>query len=237
MVYKWLRIAQQTLYPPTCVLCGQASDTPHDLCGPCTAELPINHTACRRCALPLPAEANPLSLCGRCQQHPPRYERLLAPYLYQRPINRLILDLKFNRCLGNARLLGELWLEQLSPLIDQPPDVLVPVPLHASRLAERGYNQALELARPLSKHYGLPLDYTGLRRSRPTRPQAELDTKARAANVRKAFEATGDWRGKHVAVIDDVVTTGHTVEELTKTLLRAGAAEVEVWAFARTPIT
>ena len=113
------------------------------------------------------------------------------------------------------------------------PELIIPVPLHKSRLKERGFNQALELARPLGQRFGIPVDIQAIRRTRATAPQSGLDKKERRRNIRGAFELKGKPLARHIAIIDDVVTTGNTVNELARILRRGGATRVEVWAIAR----
>ena len=115
----------------------------------------------------------------------------------------------------------------------QVPDVLIPVPLHYQRLRQRGYNQALELARPIAKMLGIPIDIRSCRRRKVTKEQSGLQAKQRKSNVRDAFEVTGDLRNRSIAIIDDVMTTGSTVNELAKQLMQAGATTVDVWVCAR----
>ena len=235
MVYNWLDTVCSALFPARCALCGAAAD--RELCAACHADLPHNRHACRCCAIPLPADAGEDALCGPCQQHPPPYTACLAALRYQAPLDRLVTGLKFHGRLAHGRLLAELLGDYLETRGFTRPDLLVPVPLHPARLRRRGYNQALELARPLSKRFDLTLDVDALRRRRDTQPQMELDHRQRLRNMRGAFEAGAQVRDRHVAVVDDVVTTGHTVEEAAKALLRAGAARIDVWACARTPTT
>lgn len=235
MVYNWLESVQRYIYPPTCLLCGGAGEHGVDLCPDCRADLPPNHNPCRRCALPLPPEAPAGSLCGECRKKAPPFERSLAPFLYQHPIAELISGLKFHQKLAHSRLLAELLLAHVEQEMDEAPELLIPIPLHPSRLKERGYNQALELARPLGRQLAIPLDFNSCRRVRPTPPQSSLHKKERHKNVRGAFEIQGELSARHVALVDDVMTTGHTARELARLLKRHGAERVDVWVLARTP--
>lgn len=235
MVYNWLYSIQRHIYPPTCLLCGAPGDRELDLCTGCQNDLPRNLNPCRRCALPLPAAAPAGSLCGECGKKAPPFERCLAPFLYQHPIAELVSGLKFHQKLPYSRLMAELLLAHVEQEVAEPPELLIPVPLHPSRLKERGYNQALELARPLSRRLGIPLDFRRCQRVRPTPPQSSLHQKERHKNVRGAFEIQGEITGRHVALIDDVATTGSTVRELARLLRRHGVQRVDVWVLARTP--
>lgn len=225
----------EALFPPTCVLCGAAGAAGQDLCAHCEAELPWNLHCCPRCALPLEGSGPDGLLCGNCQRHPPSYERCLVALRYESPVPTLVGDAKFRGRLNAVRLLGQL-LARSALASDQPlPEVLVPVPLHKGRLAERGYNQALEIARVVGRALALPVDPSCCKRRLPTLPQAALAVDARRRNIRGAFSARAPLGWRHLAILDDVVTTGSTVEELARVLRRAGAERIQVWAVARTP--
>lgn len=235
MVYNCLKYIQRLLYPPTCLLCGRTVAAGLDLCPECRSELPHNRNPCRHCALPLPADAPPGAPCGECLRRPPPFERCLAPFTYRSPLPELINGLKFRGRLSYSRLLSGLLLPAIAAEIHQPPELILPVPLHPARLRERGYNQALELARPLSHHLEIPLELRHCRRIRATPSQSGLEKKQRRRNIRGAFELSPEIGVRHVALVDDVVTTGSTVSELARLLRRHGVERVEVWALARTP--
>lgn len=236
---QWIKNTQFRLVggllPPVCVLCGGAGAAGvqqiQDLCSACRDNLPWAGSQCVRCALPLSATALE-ALCGHCQTQPPVFERCLSPFVYHPPLDHLLLGLKFNGRLERARLLGELMAQWLVSVVDVPPEQIIPVPLHASRLRERGFNQAVELARPIAKQFGLLLNLDGVRRVRATPPQSDLSRKARLKNIKGAFEVLRPLSGQ-VVVVDDVMTTGSTANELASTLLAAGAEQVEVWVCAR----
>jgi len=216
-----------------CILCGAEGYDGLDLCPGCLGDLPFNRHACQRCALPLPDAALKDALCGQCQKQPPKFDRCYAPLRYGYPLDHLISNFKFRDRLAQGHLLsgllGNFLLQQQCEL----PELIIPVPLHVSRLRERGFNQALELARPLSKRFDLPIDSHLVIRNRATSSQMELDKRARRKNIRGAFELTGRLSARHVAIVDDVVTTGSTVNELAAILRRGGAERVDVWAVAR----
>lgn len=232
MVYRWLKNIQEILYPPACALCGAPVCAAHALCPPCERDLPRNKSACPRCAAPVGADRN--APCGECQRRPPPYSHVHAPFRYEHPLDFLIQDLKFNGRLACAPLLGTLLAETLAGRDAPLPERIIPVPLHRTRLWRRGFNQSLEIARTVSARLGVPLDTTSCTRVAATAPQSGLPAAERRRNVRGAFAVRKKplpWR--HVAVLDDVVTTGHTAAELARALKQAGAETVEVWACAR----
>ncbi len=221
------------LWPAHCLLCRaplRASVGGSDLCEICEQSLPYLAEACRVCARPLPVAGE---VCGQCQQSPPAFDYTYAAFRYERPIDRLVQDLKYHRRLDLARALGALLAERLAACRWPWPVRLIPVPLHRARLRERGYNQALELARPVARRFGIELDPWAAERIRPTRPQAELSLAERKRNLRNAFRATTTLEGEHVVVLDDVMTSGHTLEALARCLKQAGAKTVGVWVLAR----
>jgi ComF family protein len=221
----------ESLWPARCLVCSEAGTSGVDLCAACRGDLPWNDRACARCALPLPISA---PLCGTCLKAPPPFAACLAPLRYAAPLDRLLPRFKFHAGLAEGRLLAELIRAQVAPEAVQGLEAVVAMPLHESRLGRRGYNQALELARPLAHAWRLPLLVSALRRVRDTAPQSELDAEARRRNVRGAFSAEGELvRERRVLLIDDVITTGATVREAAAALLAAGAAEVRVLAAAR----
>jgi len=229
-VDEWLRKATRVVFAPRCLLCGEGGVDGRDLCRACTEALPWNRSACLRCALPLHAPGT----CGACLQRPPPLAETHAVFVYGFPLDRLVPRFKFHNDLAAGRLLSELMLEGVSGL--PKPSALVPVPLHDARLRQRGYDQALELAKPLARALQVPLLSEVLIRTRATAPQSELDAAARQRNLRRAFEVRADAAlPDHVALVDDVMTTGATLEAAAKRLRRAGVARVDAWVCARVP--
>lgn len=231
VVDDWPQIIQNLLFPPTCLLCGDPGYAGRDLCRPCTDTLPFLEHACPVCGLPLAAPAP--QPCGTCQKKPPPFDRLIAVLCYEEPARHLIQALKFRARYAHARLLGTLLAERVDSGPERP-EVIIPVPLHPARYRERTFNQSLEIARWVSRHTGIPLDYAACRRVRHTTAQAGLPAKERRRNIRKAFSVTTPLPYRHIAILDDVVTTAATVGELARTLRRAGADTITVWACART---
>ncbi len=232
MVYKWLNKLQYALFPLRCHLCGAPGDRRQDLCHGCRADLPWRHIGCSQCAAPLPVAAEG-QRCARCQQISPHFDRVIAPFHYIPPLDYLILRLKFQRDLAQARLLGELLAVYLRAQGGDWPDVVLPVPLHRKRLAERGFNQSLELGRILQRELPVRLDYRLARRVKHTETQSLLPANRRARNLRNAFVLVEHSPPPHVAILDDVMTTGATVNELARVLKQAGVRRVDVWVVAR----
>jgi ComF family protein len=221
----WLSLLN-ALLPQDCQLCGQpnAGDL---LCGPCLADLPrLPDPHCPVCALPTPQG----EVCGECLRHTPHFDATHAAHAYAFPIDQLVQALKYGHQLALTGLFARLM--QTGSAIEA--DLMIPLPLSPARLRERGFNQAVEIARPLARITGLPLVLTGATRVHDTAAQASLPWKERRANVRYAFECSLDLSGKSVIVVDDVMTTGATLDEFARTLKLHGAARVTNWILART---
>ena len=219
------RFAQGAL-PQHCLL-WTARVSAQPLCHDCYTRLPwLPALRCPQCALPTPAG----NLCGACLSHPPRFDAVSAAFAYDWPLSTLIHHYKYAGNLALARLLAN----ALGTRIATPVDLILPMPLAPQRLRERGFNQALEIARSISRATGFPLAVDACRRVRHSTPQAALPWQARAQNIRGAFVCDADLSGKRVAVIDDVLTTGATLNELARNLRKAGALEIHGWVVART---
>jgi ComF family protein len=213
------------LLPLDCFLCAAPSGE-NLLCNACAAGLPrLTVERCPVCALPTPES----SICGACLTRAPHFDATQAVFRYEFPIDSLIQALKYAHRLASADFLGRV-LAQTA--LAHSPDLILPVPLSQARLAERGFNQAVEIARPLSRALGVVLELTGVHR-RDTAPQAGLPWKERAKNIRHAFECGIDLTGRTVLLIDDVMTTGATLDELARTLKARGAIRVENLVLAR----
>lgn len=222
-------------WPPRCLCCGDRGHGGLDLCAACQAALPWNRRACRRCAAPL---AGTDETCGACLRRPPPLQSVRAALVYSAPLDRLLPRFKFHHDLAAGALLARLvGMEMATALAGaERPQALLPVPLHRPRLRQRGYDQALELARPLARGAGLPLLDRGLQRRRDTAPQSTLDARQRRRNLRDAFAVpSGAELPMHVALVDDVMTTGATLHAAAAALRRAGVARVDAWVCARVP--
>lgn len=231
----WLSRAHRsvatTLCPPRCILCGRPGQgVDIDLCSPCEQELPSNDLHCGICSTPLHTSAR--SICGVCLQRRPRFDTSCIPFRFAYPIDHMVRRLKYGGVVAMGRVLGELFARRMTR--SQPlPDLLLPVPLAHRRFRERGYNQAIVLAEHIYSSSRISLRTDVLVRTRETQVQAGLDQRARRRNIHDAFEVAAPLPATHVAILDDVVTTGSTVNEIARVLKRAGAERVDVWAIAR----
>ena len=230
-VYNWLKNKQH------CTLCDEPADTPHSLCVSCESELPWLGARCQVCALPLPHAG---LTCGGCLQRPPSFDRVEAPWRYAFPVDSLITRFKHQAKWPLGRLLGELLSHHLRHAFDEGlarPDLLLPVPLAERRQRQRGFNQAALLGQWLSEQLHLPVQQHWLQRVIDTPAQQQLDAATRKRNLRRAFTLAPASRigGLHLALVDDVLTTGATAESLARLLKKAGAARVDIYCLARTP--
>lgn len=211
---------------PRCLLCGSRASA-DALCENCRTGMPwLDGTQCANCAHPLPLEG----LCGRCIAEPPRYDRVIAACRYAYPLDALIQACKYGGRLVMIRALASL----LPVTLPQRPDLIVAMPLSSRRLRERGFNQALELARHAARSMQAAIDADVCVRIRDTPPQSGLPWKQRRKNVRGAFVVRTRLDGLHVAVVDDVLTTGATLDALSRNLKQSGAASVSGLIVART---
>jgi ComF family protein len=235
-----LRARIPALLPTSCALCG--IDSAEALCQGCHQQYFSRHRErCPQCATPVAATGALSALCGACLKSPPAFDATLVATDYAAPMDQLVLALKFGSRLVLAPLFARLLCDALlaAPMRSIPlPTLLLAVPLSPQRLAERGFNQALEIAKPLSRTLGIALDAHAVSRVRNTQAQAMLHPDERRKNIRNAFtvspQAIERMRGQHVGIIDDVITTGETLNELAATLKRFGATRVTNLVFART---
>ncbi len=248
MVYgrrmEWLGRLQSYLLPPRCISCGGKGNwrSPEparawqplvDLCLACDTQLPLNRHACRHCGLPLSGTHSSL-ICGRCLQRPPAYQASFCAYEYAYPVAHLIRRFKYGNSLTNARVLSLLLARYLrGQHTGAWPDCFIPVPLHPARYRARGFNQVIELGCFLERELKIPMRTDLVKRIRHTPEQAGLSRRERRRNLRRVFSATTTTLPKHIALLDDVITTGSTVNELARMLRKQGVARIEVWGLAR----
>lgn len=216
------------ILPQQCLLCLAPAGS-QLLCSPCHDELPwLVGPLCPVCALPTGSG----DICGACLRHPPRFDATCAVLEYRFPVSAVLQRYKYAGFLTAAQLMGSLLADKIAGT--SRPDILIPMPLHGSRLKERGFNQALEIARVVAKRLQLPLAPDTCLRTRPTTPQASLPLTARAKNLRGVFACRDNLEGKRVALLDDVMTSGTSLDALAKCVKDAGASHVECWVVART---
>jgi ComF family protein len=235
LLRPWLIRTQHVLFPPACVLCGKPGHNHQLLCAGCAPEWPLIDLAqaCPRCGKPETGG----EICGGCQTHPPSWDHAIVPFPYAPPVDDLLRQFKFHNRLAAGRLLTQRWLEAFQSRPDAVthalPDCIIPVPLHPKRIRERGYNQSLELLRTLAPTLGVPIRPDAAQRVRATPAQMGLSAKDRQHNLDGAFVINMPLP-RHIALFDDVITTGSTLAELSKTARAAGAEVIEIWAIART---
>ncbi len=216
---------RRVLFAQDCVLCAAASGDSL-VCADCAADLPQLDTACPQCAEPSPDN----QLCGACMVEPPAFDRTIAAWRYAFPLDRLVQALKYGGRLALADWFGNALAARLgTPTID----LVIPLPLHERRLRVRGFNQAIEIARRIATQQRLQLAPRALVRVRDTPAQMGLPHDARSRNVRDAFACPAPLAGTRIALVDDVMTTGATLNEAAKALKHAGAVHVENWVVAR----
>jgi ComF family protein len=219
------------------LLCDEPAEAEMPICVACETDLPWLGDHCQTCALPLLATG---LTCGECLLEPPAFEQVVVPWLYGFPVDSLITRFKHNAKWPFGHLLADVLGQYLQHRFDEGlprPDALLPVPLAGKRLRQRGFNQSAMLARWLSQSLDLPCEETVLRRIKETDAQQDLDAKARKHNLRNAFNLMPDAqiKDRHLALVDDVLTTGATAQALARLLINAGAARVDVYCLARTP--
>lgn len=234
---RWLHVARDMALPNQCALCGNLS---HDiLCRGCDTQY-WNEARfrCPVCALPVGRGTGVAQLraaCRTCQTEPPQFDGTFTAGDYRAPLDTLALDLKFHARMSTGRAFARHLHAAFEATDGAPPDVVAPVPLSAARLRKRGYNQAWSIAKPLARLLGAPADVALIARIRDTAPQAKLDLDTRRRNVGDAFRVMRPVQGRHVALVDDVMTSGATLDALARTLKAAGACRVTNFVALRTP--
>lgn len=217
-----------------CILCGFQKTEANNICDKCQHDFPILPDHCQQCAQFLSTAID--SVCGTCLTQPPPFDRTYALFPYEAPIMQLIIRLKFRYQLTIAKAFGELLADKIENVWYKNkslPDLIIPVPLHPKRLQERGFNQAIEIAKPIAKAFNLPIERNGIKRLKPTAAQSTLPANQRKYNIADAFEVSKDYSDLSIAVIDDVITTGYTIAECCHVLKQHGAKQIDVWCCAR----
>jgi len=236
IISSLLKKCGRWIFDARCFLCGGHVFTDIYVCKGCFEDLPWLKNGCFQCALPL-RNTDVGTLCGVCLQTSYAFDRVVSAFSYDFPIAGLIARFKFGGVLACGELLANLLMLTVnihyasSPL----PEILIPMPLHKSRLQERGYNQAIVLGTVLSKRSSIPIFRKNLSRIRHTVPQTKIMAQERRANVERAFQANeilGQY--KHIALIDDVITTTQTVNAAARAIRRVSDCQIDVWSVART---
>ena len=223
--------------PPACLLCGQLLPPgfdPQGFCAECQATMPpLGRSHCRCCSQPFPASSSQ-HLCATCLQRPPAFSIVHAACSYQERVKDAIHQLKYRNQVNLAEPLGKLLGKSLEVAeVGFKPDCIIPVPLHPGRLKKRGYNKALEISRPLARKMRVPIDTTLLQRTLKTPPQQGLTAAERRSNLRNAFIVTTTTSARNILLVDDVMTTGETVRECSRVLMKNNIAEVQVAVIGR----
>ena len=219
------------LIPRICISCQQQqAQVDHPCCLECYASLPFQSHCCEQCGQSYSAGAD---YCGRCITQRPPFDACFCAFKYESPIDQQIKALKYQARPELAKSLAELLYVEIQANGLELPDVLVPVPMHTSKLRQRGYNQSLLLSKQLSKLTKIPYDRQLLRKHKATPAQAELSLKQRQTNLTGCFEFIGK-APIHAAIVDDVYTTGATAAEIAKVLKRNGVDYIQFWGIAHT---
>lgn len=204
-----------------------------DLCQPCHKALKKTGSHCYCCARQFAnAELN-LQLCGDCLNQHPAFDRTYAPYIHQGAMRYLINQCKFKGAYKHSRLLGSLLANYLLKQVDTFPELIIPVPLHPKRYQQRGFNQTLEIAKVIAQTLEIPIDNSCCQHVKNTPHQISLSAKQRRINIKNSFQLTNHPSANHVAILDDVITTGATANELAKALRVAGVSQIDIWVCAR----
>lgn len=229
-----LKILEQWIFPHCCGICEQYTATDQDLCNKCKAALPWVDDRCYQCGSPLDMSIDSLR-CQPCYETPPNFDRLCALFNYEQPVIQLVKNLKFGQKLAYGKILGQLLAEKIPVWYKDHrlPQAILPIPLHNSRLRQRGFNQALELLWPQAHALNIPIVLNLCKRIYHTPPQASLDKRRRKRNMKGIFQITTSVVYEHIAIIDDVVTTSSTVNAVSATLKEAGVERVDVWTICR----
>lgn len=231
-----LTLLKKWFFQTQCILCKTHVQNGKNICLQCIEELPWNKISCKYCGVPMDPLENITMICGACLHQTPPFDAVYAAFIYEPPIIQLISQLKFNQNFIIGSVLSQLLLDFLLMHYKnkQWPEVIIPVPLHKIRLAERGYNQAIELAYPFKKLLNIPVDIHLCKRIKQTTTQTTVSARERSTNLKHAFAVTNTHTFRHVAIVDDVLTTGSTVTALSKVLKKSGVECVDVWAVAKT---
>lgn len=236
-VNLWLKNIQYCLLPGTCINCNKVSGRDYDLCKRCENLLPRIKDPCESCGLPLPANNYDGHHCGICISRPPPYKHIVSAFNYAKPIDQLLAAFKYQGKLAYGKVLSHQLLQLVNSVYYNRalPELLIPMPLYISRLQQSGFNQSIEISQYLSKHLNIPQHCNLCYRNRNTPKQEGLNAPSRKKNLRGAFSMQQNVASlpKTIAIVDDVVTTTASSQELAVLLLSHGVEEVHIWSLAR----
>lgn len=224
------------LLPTICLLCHQYHRGKYAICMSCESELPLLGPTCPTCARPcadLVDTPNNIASCGKCLTSMPYLDHVIAAYRFEEPLRSLMHTFKYREGFYLSGFIAHLMSNTNKLALLKNTECLIPIPMHRSRLKQRGFNQAAVLARALSQSSNIPYKINACKKIRNTIPQAELKAKERAHNLKDAFQANR-IKYSNVTLVDDLLTTGHTANELAKTLKEQGVSTVNLWCCART---
>ncbi len=220
-------------FPPTCSICKITSDTSINLCSNCKNNMKINSCCCDICGEPLSNNTQDKIICGKCLNLTPYFDHVFSPFIYENNISQIIQQLKYGRKLANSHILAEVFLSELRNATEIMPEALIPVPIHKSKIKKRGYNQSIEIFHHVAKQLHIPFEKTCCQKIKNTDSQSTLSAKERQNNIKNSFKIIKPVNYKHVAIVDDVITTGATANELSRLIKQHGVARVDIWACAR----
>ena len=224
-----VRLWDQALQP-ICHNCRTDPESNHGLCEKCLQLISLNATCCEICARPLTQNL----VCGQCQKIPPFFDRALTPLLYVDPVDRFLCGLKYREQFSFARFAAGVMTNHALKTGQKTPDMICPVPMTSKTLRKRGFNQSAFIGQLIAWQLGIPMSSNLILKTRDTAHQSDLKAKERQNNLKGAFECKRQVRGRHIVIVDDVLTTGATANEISKTLKKYGASRVDIWACART---
>ena len=220
----------KTVCPIACFLCGLIAENDQQLCEDCYQALSTSTYRCAQCGVPTLLDH---SLCGTCLVTPPPFDRTYILFNYKKPMTQLITQYKFHEKIALSRFFAAEWITFFKKNNIALPDVIIPIPLHDKRLKKRGFNQSLEITKPISRYFEIPIDIKSCLRLKNTEPQLHLSAEKRSHNIKNAFVLSKNMYARHVAIFDDVMTTGNTVSELSRILKKSGVEKISVFCCAR----
>jgi len=232
-IERYVKTVLEALYPTQCVSCNALADA--GICAACNRSLLRVENPCPQCGASI-GYSGGNQVCGRCRRRPPAYDLTVTPFLYAPPLSSLVHQFKYRGKIGNARPLAKIFCREFTTRYCPLPQLLVPVPLHWTRLIRRGFNQSAELCRHLSAELSIPFDRSTVYRTRKTLPQVELPLNQRRWNVRGCFELRRPLPVESIAIVDDVITSGETMHQIASMLKNHGVTAVQAWAILRTDV-